>query len=274
MYILYVIIYSIICGVVCNKILENKGYNDNWFWWGFWFGIFALIVAATKPDNHGNYQSSVGYGTDNSMLTRAAQGRRDAEFMKNDGWVCTHCHTKNASYVGTCSCGRAKPQSVILHKPVEIEKSWENNETQKSVGQVRAFNTVTNESDNLDILKKYKELLDMGAISEEEFLEKKKELLSFNTGEQSVHTGMKQVENEENTNSWVCSNCGDRNTPDRKSCKHCGAVKITAIYQAAKTPTRSTALCDWRCPQCNTINKCYMGRCQCGTSKSDGIIIE
>lgn len=42
------IIGGIIWGVVVNKVIENKGYEDNWFWWGFFFGIFALIVALTK----------------------------------------------------------------------------------------------------------------------------------------------------------------------------------------------------------------------------------
>ena len=37
-------------GVVVNKVIENKGYKENWFWWGFFFGIFALIVAITKQN--------------------------------------------------------------------------------------------------------------------------------------------------------------------------------------------------------------------------------
>ncbi len=42
------IIGGIIWGIVVNKVIENKGYEENWFWWGFFFGIFALIVALTK----------------------------------------------------------------------------------------------------------------------------------------------------------------------------------------------------------------------------------
>ena len=42
------IIGGIIWGIVVNKVIENKGYQENWFWWGFFFGIFALIVALTK----------------------------------------------------------------------------------------------------------------------------------------------------------------------------------------------------------------------------------
>ena len=42
-WILGLLIYSIIWGVVCKKVIENKGYEENWFWWGFFFGIFAFL---------------------------------------------------------------------------------------------------------------------------------------------------------------------------------------------------------------------------------------
>ncbi len=51
--IIYLIAYcvrGIIWGWAVKKIVENKGYNENWFWWGFFFGILALLVALTKPD--------------------------------------------------------------------------------------------------------------------------------------------------------------------------------------------------------------------------------
>lgn len=44
-----VFVYGIIFGVVTNMVIKNKGYKENWFWWGCLFGVFALIVACTKP---------------------------------------------------------------------------------------------------------------------------------------------------------------------------------------------------------------------------------
>lgn len=41
-------VWCTIWGVVVKKVIEDKGYQENWFWWGFFFGIFALIVALTK----------------------------------------------------------------------------------------------------------------------------------------------------------------------------------------------------------------------------------
>ena len=35
------LIWCIIWGIVVNKVIENKGYQENWFWWGFFFWIFA-----------------------------------------------------------------------------------------------------------------------------------------------------------------------------------------------------------------------------------------
>ncbi len=49
-YLLGYCIYGTVWGVVVNKVIENKGYQENWFWWGFFFGFLALIVALTKQD--------------------------------------------------------------------------------------------------------------------------------------------------------------------------------------------------------------------------------
>lgn len=49
---IYLIIWAVqgaIWGFATNKIVENKGYDENWFWWGFFFGLIALLVALSKP---------------------------------------------------------------------------------------------------------------------------------------------------------------------------------------------------------------------------------
>lgn len=35
MIVIYGLIWGIIWGVATNKVIENKGYYENWFWWGF-----------------------------------------------------------------------------------------------------------------------------------------------------------------------------------------------------------------------------------------------
>ena len=47
-----VIIYlacGVVWGLVINKIIQNKGYSENWFWWGFFLGLIGLIVVACQP---------------------------------------------------------------------------------------------------------------------------------------------------------------------------------------------------------------------------------
>lgn len=47
-----VLIYGLAFGFVTKIVIKNKGYQEGkWFWWGFFFGVFALIVACTKPAN-------------------------------------------------------------------------------------------------------------------------------------------------------------------------------------------------------------------------------
>lgn len=47
--ILGIVIMSCIWGYVVNKMIEYKGIQENWFWWGFFFGIFAALLALAKP---------------------------------------------------------------------------------------------------------------------------------------------------------------------------------------------------------------------------------
>jgi len=54
----YIIIWAIIgsvFGVATNAIVKNRGYSENWFWWGFFFGFIAMIVALSKPVNRSRY---------------------------------------------------------------------------------------------------------------------------------------------------------------------------------------------------------------------------
>jgi len=148
-YIVSALIWSIIWGVIVKKVIENKGYYENWFWWGFFFGWIALIVALTKPDN--NRGESLN---DNSLLKKL-----QSEENTPSGWRCT-CGKLNPLYVGTCDCG----------------KNRYSKQESKAMG-ISA--PLVNHSSVADDIKKYKELLDMGAITEAEFEAKKKELLNL-----------------------------------------------------------------------------------------------
>ncbi len=160
---LFWLVGYIVCGVIwgyaTNAVVNNKGYDENWFWWGFFFGFIALIVALTKPERYSShdYQSF-------SLLSQAAQEESRKGMLLNGGWKC-HCGRVNPSYTGSCACGCSKDMVDEQKKKVEEEKK----EREKLV------------EDNLklDNLKKMKELLDTGAITQEEYDKKKQQLLNI-----------------------------------------------------------------------------------------------
>ena len=159
------IIGCIIWGIVVNKVIENKGYKEDWFWWGFFFGIIAVLVALSKPQSHAYDAGNVDrltYVADAYMVERS--GQQDSKIVKSGKWKCHFCNRINESYTGTCVCGRSKSDTENFAKQREEE--------QKKQRQKAA------EGDAMDKLKKLKELLDMGALTPEEFDLKKKELLA------------------------------------------------------------------------------------------------
>ena len=146
------IVWGIIWGVATNKVIENKGYSENWFWWGFFFGFLALIVACTKPQAQ-SYNSS-----SSSLFAAAAEEKmkiQQQSLLEQGGWKCNKCGNVNPSYSGTCNCGNLK----VSNQTKEIEDKRETANFQK--------------------MKSYKDLLDSGVITQEEFDAKKEQLLGL-----------------------------------------------------------------------------------------------
>lgn len=178
------IVNGVIFGIACDKIIKNKGYYDNWFWWGFFFGIVALIVAAVKPENQDNYNSdstSSYYNIDRVFSDENNTSQQGVDItLKAGGWKCGYCYRVNPSYVGTCACGKSKQDTQNLQ---EMNRRPEDTKTapvlETAVSEEKEKLTVqtNNEEHKIGLIKKYKELLDMGAISQDEFNQKKEELL-------------------------------------------------------------------------------------------------
>ena len=140
-------IQGLFWGVVTQIIIDNKGYQEKWFWWGFFFGLIAVIVALLKPSVQ----------TYDTFTTGFLNNERDRAYVSNvleeGGWKCHFCNRANPSYTGTCACGRTKADTLNFEK---MNKE---------------------QMDSLDKIKRLKELLDIGALTQEEFEAKKKELL-------------------------------------------------------------------------------------------------
>lgn len=158
------LVTSIVWGFATQAIIENKGYYDNWFWWGFFFGIIAVLVALSKPQCHAYDACNVdrlSYVADTYLVER--NGQQTEKVVTSGKWKCHFCNRINPSYTGTCACGKSKADTEDFEK--------RNAQLQKEQAQK------IREEDALDKLKKLKELLDMGALTQEEFDLKKKELL-------------------------------------------------------------------------------------------------
>lgn len=171
-------IYSIIWGFATNKVIKNKYYKENWFWWGFFFGFIAFIVACTKPENPNKTKDEdstpfkdkgwicLKCGTKNPIYTLTCEcgytreGNHNANLQRNNSWQCKKCGKIVANYIGTCACGNTKDANIALENKSILESSKES-------------------IDDLERIKQYKELLDLGIITPSEFELKKKQLLKL-----------------------------------------------------------------------------------------------
>lgn len=88
------------------------------------------------------------------------------------GWMCT-CGTFNAGFAPICKCGKRKSE-VVTEKPQNMGK-LENNQAANQTPTRR--DAIKKEQETIRLLKDYKDLLDSGAITQEEFDQKKAELL-------------------------------------------------------------------------------------------------
>ena len=158
-YIIAVIIWGLIWGFATKTVNENKGYYGG-FWLGFLLSFIGFLIVACKPENkndYDNYESA-------SLLSAAAKEASDSDMIANGGWKCSKCGTINPHYTGTCGCGNTKKAN---EEKVKAAKE-----------AARAKENAERELLDLQKLKTYKDLLDSGAISQEEFDKKKAELLN------------------------------------------------------------------------------------------------
>lgn len=92
-------------------------------------------------------------------------------------WYCPSCGKGNSKLLSQCTfCGKQKPISISVPDTTQVAQNAVNKI--KDVGSAVA-KQFGNSNDNFDKIKQLKELYDMGAINQEEFEAKKKELLKL-----------------------------------------------------------------------------------------------
>lgn len=191
-YLIGIIIWGLIWGFATRAVISNKGYEENWFWWGFFFGIIAFLVALTKADNKPittySYSDRASYtsarpGNNSSATSYSADRTSYIEpIVKTEGtWKCAKCSRYNSSIL--CQCGMLKGDNDKLVKAQEEARRKEEEEQRKAeeAERLKAEETEKqrDELTKVKALKEYKELLDAGVITQEEFNVKKKDLLGL-----------------------------------------------------------------------------------------------
>ena len=179
-YLIGILIWTVVWGFITKHISESKGY-DGGFWWGFWLGLIGLIVVACKPDNHHSYNQSYNYDSSySSSLSSYAREEENKRIMANGGWKCNNCNNVNPDYITTCSCGTSKSNNVSI----PFERNSTPIERPKTKSELTPESKSTTETEPkltlaADEILKLKQLLDAGALTQDEFDAKKKQLLGL-----------------------------------------------------------------------------------------------
>ena len=157
------LILAIVFGIITKKINESKGYSGG-FAWGFFLGLIGIIVVAVRKDNHHSCYNGYGNKSDyeseyDRKLSCLAQEAEDERLLREGGWKCIKCGRVNASFSPSCDCGRTKYEN--------------DNEILKQKEEKSNVDNVKEE------IEKYKNMLDEGLITQEEFELKKKSILKI-----------------------------------------------------------------------------------------------
>ena len=146
-----------IFGVITKVINERKGYYGG-FAWGFWLGWIGIIVVACRQAPFYTSKESIIVHPKKSGLPHNAIAN---SAPSGGGWKCS-CGRINAAYISSCVCGLNKHAATAATEPIPAS-----NDT-----------LAADETKVISLLKEYKELLDSGVITQEEFDAKKKSILS------------------------------------------------------------------------------------------------
>ncbi|MBP3507258.1 MAG: hypothetical protein J6K43_12760 [Lachnospiraceae bacterium] len=105
--------------MLCNYIVHRKGNINNWFWWGFFFGFIALIVAWCQKDYSYKQHDKDTNGFSNSE----DKEKRDKEILKSGGWKCYDCGCVNKKQIMKCiGCNTDKTVSDNKYKEAAIQR--------------------------------------------------------------------------------------------------------------------------------------------------------
>ena len=94
-----IIVYALLWGLLTQWVIkEKKGYDKNWFWWGFFFGVIAFLIALSRPQNERQTITVAPYSPDRSPVIEEVK-------FHGEGWECKRCSNMNPKDAAFCQCG-------------------------------------------------------------------------------------------------------------------------------------------------------------------------
>lgn len=114
----------------------------------------------------------------NLRNARTGDAQTSMPKMNTGEWICNRCKKINPSFIGFCKCGMSRGESKNLDEKKKAEVFTNQKKEERIINNQQKDNGVIYSEDKcIEILKKYKELLDMGALTQEEFDKKKRDIL-------------------------------------------------------------------------------------------------
>ena len=168
------LIFNIICGAISEKINKEKGY-DGGFAWGFLLCILGIVVTAVRP-----YRQYIK--TRNNTVSE----------VPHIFW-CTGCgstfSSSNSKHTECPTCKCTLKETTILaedwrrlssEEKLQLKREFANGKHIKSslYNDNNKEKTDSSSFSKADEIRKFKDLLDEGAITEEEHEKAKTKLLS------------------------------------------------------------------------------------------------
>ena len=168
------LIFNIICGAISEKINREKGY-DGGFAWGFLLCILGIVVTAVRP-----YRQYIK--TRNNTVSE----------VPHIFW-CTGCgstfSSSNSKHTECPTCKCTLKETTILaedwrrlssEEKLQLKREFANGKHIKSslYNDNNKEKTDSSSFSKADEIRKFKDLLDEGAITEEEYERAKAKLLS------------------------------------------------------------------------------------------------
>ena len=166
----FALLYAILFCILSGKVVEDKGYEEDtivvYRILGFLLGIFGLILAAAKPDLKKEKQEREDKQKMEYIYNSMVNSNRDAHNNYSQSsdkeifeWKCESCGLINKVNKTKCfKCGNERTVPI--------------NYKNKNVQERTDTNT-----DISSELRKFKQLFDEGAITDEEYNKVKNDLL-------------------------------------------------------------------------------------------------